>query len=268
MNFRSISIYLFLIIIFLFSFLPVIWLFLASVDSAATQTTKVPEYLTLINFNKAFSGRSLNWITNSIIIAVITSTLVLVICTLAAYSFSRLNFFGKNFILFGVLLLRIIPISVFILPVYIFFSKVGLVNTLTSVIISLTVLGLPFPLLLMKGFYDSIPVVFEEAAWLDGCSRIKTIFKVLLPQCGPGLAVVWFMTFMSTWGEFQIPLVLLRKINMMPLSVGIFTAYGEHGVVNFGLLSSLSILYALPPIIMYVFIQKYMVKGMVGYVKG
>ena len=79
--------------------------------------------------------------------------------------------------------------------------------------------------------------------------------------------MVWFMTVMSPWGEFQIPLVLLRKMDKMPLSVGIFTSYGEHVVVNFGLLSYLSIIYAITPIIMYIFIRKYMVKYMVGYVK-
>lgn len=268
MNLKAFPIYILLMIVFLFATLPLVWLFLASFDSAATQATKIPEDITLSNFGKALSGRSFRWIVNSLIIAGITSTLVLFICILAAYPFSRLSFFGKNLILFGMLLLRIVPVSTFILPAYIFFAKFRLINTYLSVILFLTLLGLPFPLLLMKGFYDTIPRDFEEAAWIDGCGKVRAIFKVLLPQCGPGLAVVWFMTFMFAWGEFQIPLVLLRKMDMMPLSVGIFTAYGEYGVVDFGFLSVLSLVYAIPPVVMYIFIRKYMVRGMVGYVKG
>lgn len=267
MSIKNVPVYILLAIVFLFAVVPMVWLLLASFDPAATQATKIPENIILNNFYEAFSGRSLRWISNSLLIASITSTLVLFICTLAAYPFSRYSFFGKNAILFGFLLLRIIPISTFILPVYIAFAKLGLINTYLGVILILTTLGLPFPLLLMKGFYDTIPRAFEEAAWIDGCGKIRSIFKVLLPQCGPGVAVVWFMTFMFAWGEFQIPLILLRKMEMMPLAVGIFTAFGEYGVVNYGFLSALSLVYTIPPVVMYIFIRKHLVKGMAGYTK-
>ena len=268
MSIKTLPIYILLAIVFLFAALPMIWLFLASFDLAATQATKIPGDIVLSNFLKALSGRSLRWTLNSLLIAGATSTLVLFICALAAYPFSRLNFFGKNLILLGIVLLRIIPISAFILPAYIFLAKLGLINTYVGIILILTTLGFPFPLLLMKGFYDTIPRDFEEAAWIDGCGKIRAIFKVLLPQCGPGIAVVWFMTFKSAWGEFMIPLILLRKMELMPLSVGIFTALGEYGVVDYGLLSALSLVYVIPPVVGYIFIRKYLVKGMVGYVKG
>ena len=268
MSLKTLPVYILLAIVFLFAVMPMIWLLLASFDPAATQATKIPEDITLGNLQEAFSGRSLRWISNSLLIAGITSTLVLFICTLAAYPFSRLNFFGKNFILLGMLLLRIIPTSTFILPVYIAFARLGLINTYLGIILILTTLGFPFPLLLMKGFYDTIPINFEEAAWIDGCGKVRAIFKVLLPQCGPGIAVVWFMTFMGAWGEFIIPLILLRRMELMPLSVGIFTVFGEHGVIDYGFLSTLSLVYAIPPVVMYIFIRKYLVKGMVGYIKG
>ena len=268
MSLKTLPVYILLAIVFLFAAVPMVWLLLAAFDPAATQATRIPEDITLSNFREAFSGRSLRWISNSLLIAGTTSTLVLLICALAAYPFSRLSFFGKNLILLGALLLRIIPVSTFMLPVFIAFAELGLINTYLGIILILTTLGLPFPLLLMKGFYDTIPHEFEEAAWIDGCGKVRAIFKVLLPQCGPGIAVVWFMTFMFAWGEFMIPLILLRRMEMMPLSVGIFTAYGEYGVVDYGFLSALSLVYAIPPVLMYIFIRKYLVKGMVGYVKG
>lgn len=107
----------------------------------------------------------------------------------------------------------------------------------------------------------------EEVAWIEGCGRVRAIFKVLLPQCGHGIAVVWFMTFTFAWGEFMIPLILLRRMEMMPLAVGIFTAFGEYGVVDYGFLSALLLVYTIPPVVMYIFIRKYLVKGMVGYIK-
>jgi len=247
--------------------LPLIWLLLASLDPAATQATRPPTNPSLDNFLKAFSPRSLRWMGNSLIIAGITAVLSLAVCTFAAYPFSRESFPGKNSILYGFLALRVIPPTTFMLPIYILFAKLKLINTHLSVILILTTLNLPFALLLMKGFYDTVPKDFEEAAWVDGCGKLRAIFSILLPQCGPGIAVVLFMTFMNAWNEFMIPLILLRRIELMPLSVGIFTAYGEYGAVDYGFLSALSLIYALPPVLMYILIRRYLVKGMAGYVR-
>ncbi|MCD5401464.1 carbohydrate ABC transporter permease [candidate division NPL-UPA2 bacterium] len=268
MSLKTLPIYVLLVLIFLFAVVPMVWLFLASVDPVATQATRIPEDFTLSNFREAFSGRSLRWTLNTLLISVTTATIVLIVCVLGAYPFSRLSFRGKNLILFGSVFLRIIPLSVFILPAFIVFARTGLINTHFAVILFLTILGLPFPLLLLKGFYDTIPRVFEEAAWIDGCGKVRAIFKVILPQCGPGIAVAWFMTFIFTWGEFMVPLVLLRRMELMPLSVGIFTAMGEHGFVDFGFLAAVSIVYAIPPVVAYIFIRQHLVKGMVGFVKG
>jgi len=258
---ETIAIHIILIIIFIFTLIPLSWLFLASLDPAASSpTAKIPTGITIENFYRAFSGRPLRWILNSLLIAVSTATLVVFLSTMAAYPFSRMSFFGRNILLYGFVFLRVIPVSTFILPVYLIYVKLKLLNTHLSVILTLSILGIPFSLLLLKGFYDTIPITFEEAS--------KSIFCIVLPQCGPGLAVAWFMTFMSAWGEFLIPFILLRRMELMPLSVGIFTTYGEHGVVNYGLLSSMSLLYAIPPILVYFFVQKHLVKGMVGYIKG
>ena len=265
---QSVAIHIPLIIVFLFALIPLTWLILASINPAAGPAAKIPSRMTMENFGQAFSGRPLHWTLNSLLIAGSTATLVLFLATMAAYPFSRVKFFGANILLYGLVFLRTVPVSSFMLPVYLIFIKLNLVNTHLSVIITLSVLNIPFALLLLKGFYDTIPTVFEEASWIDGCSKWKSIFYIVLPQCGPGLAVAWFMTFMFAWGEFLIPFILLRKLELMPLSVGIFTTYGQYGVVNYGLLSAMSLLYAIPPILMYILIQKNLVKGMVGYVKG
>ena len=265
---ETVAIHIPLIIVLVFALIPLSWLVLASVDPAAIPAAKIPTRMTMENFRQTFSGRPSHWTLNSLLIAGSAATLVLFLSTMAAYPFSRIGFFGGSILLYGLVFLRTVPVSTFMLPVYLIFIKLNLVNTYLSVILTLSILNIPFSVLLLKGFYDTIPIVFEEASWIDGCSKWKSIFYIVLPQCGPGLAVAWFMTFMFAWGEFLIPLILLRKIELMPLSVGIFTTYGEYGVVNYGLLSSMSLLYAIPPILMYILIQKNLVKGMVGYVKG
>jgi multiple sugar transport system permease protein len=266
MSWRAIPVYVVLLAIFTGAVLPLLWLVLAAFDPAATQATRLPNP-SLENFVKVLSPRSFRWMGNSLLIAGVTALVTLVICVVGAYPFSRERFPGKELILYGLLILRVIPVSTFMLPLYILFARLQLINTHLSVILTLTALNLPFTLLLMKGFYDTVPKDFEEAAWVDGAGRVRALFGVLLPQCGPGLAVVFFMTFMNAWNEFLIPLIFLRRTELVPLSVGIFYAFGEHYQIDYGFLSALSFLYALPPVAMYLFIRRNLVKGMAGYLK-
>lgn len=266
LTWRALPAYLVLLAIFLGAVLPLLWLVLASFDPAATQATRIPNP-TWDNFRKVLSPRSFQWITNSLLIAGLTALITLLICVVGAYPFSRERFPAKDLILYGLLILRVIPVTTFMLPLYILFAKLQLINTHLSVILTLTALNLPFTLLLMKGFYDTVPRDFEEAAWVDGAGRVRALFSVLLPQCGPGLAVVFFLTFMNAWNEFLIPLIFLRRQELIPLSVGIFYAFGEHYQIDYGFLSALSFLYALPPVVLYLLIRRHLVRGMAGYLK-
>lgn len=266
LSWRALPAYLVLLGILTAAVLPLTWLLFAAFDPAASQATRIPNP-TLENFAKVLSPRSFRWMANSLFIAGVTALATLILCALGAYPFSRERFPGKDLILYGLLILRVIPVSTFMLPLYILFAKLQLINTPLSVILTLIALNLPFTLLLMKGFYDTVPRDFEEAAWVDGASRVRALFSVLLPQCGPGLAVVFFMTFMNAWNEFLIPLIFLRRTELVPLSVGIFYAFGEHYQIDYGFLSALSFLYALPPVAMYLFIRRHLVKGMTGYLK-
>ncbi len=256
--------HLILLLVAIFWLSPFVWLFFAAVDPKATSAFKVPDSTTLQNFVMVFSGSSsLRWIVNSFIVAGGTATLVFAVTMFAAYPFSRMNFRGKNIILWGLVLIRIIPLSAFLLPLFLLCVKLKWLN-LTGVIVSLTMLNIPFGLLLVKNFYDTVPLTYEEAAWVDGAGILKTIFKVLLPISKSGAVVVWFMTFTSSWNEFMLPFILLRNPDYWPMSVGLFNSFGLHGTINFGFLAAFSVVYAVPSVVIFFLLRKNLVSGLSG----
>lgn len=255
--------YILLFILALFWLSPFTWLIFSSVDPAASEAFKVPGSVTIENFKRIFEVDSTRWIMNSLIIATGSATLVLLVTLTAAYTFSRIKFKGKDGILWGLVLIRIIPVSAFILPLFLTCVKLHLLNHL-GVILSVALMNLPFGLLLMKNFYDSIPFTYEEAAWIDGAGTYTTLWKVILPLCRSGAVVVWFMTFMRGWGDFMLPFIFLRTAEQWPMSVGLYNSFGLYGSVNYGFLSAYSLLYALPPVLIYFCLGKNLSTGMAG----
>ncbi len=256
--------HLLLAVVAVFWLSPFVWLFFASVDPRATSAFKIPDSVTLQNFVTVFAGSSsARWIINSLLIAGGSATTVFVVTMFAAYPFSRMNFKGKNIILWGLVLIRIIPLSAFLLPLFLLCIKLRWLN-LTGVIISLAMLNIPFGLLLVKNFYDTVPLTYEEAAWVDGAGILKTIFSVLLPISKSGAVVVWFMTFTSSWNEFMLPFILLRNPDLWPMSVGLFNSFGLHGTINFGFLAAFSVIYAIPSVLIFFLLRKNLVSGLSG----
>ncbi len=251
-------------VVALFWLSPFVWLFFASIDPGATSAFMIPDRVTLENFIMVFSGSSsIRWIINSLLIAGGTATVVFVVTIFAAYPFSRMKFKGKEIILWGLVLIRIIPLSAFLLPLFLLCIKLKWLN-IPGVIVSLSMLNIPFGLLLMKNFYDTVSLTYEEAAWVDGAGIIKTIFSVLLPISKSGAIVVWFMTFTSSWNEFMLPFILLRNPDLWPMSVGLLNSFGLHGTINFGFLAALSMVYAVPSVLIFFLLRKNLVSGLSG----
>ncbi len=243
---------------------PFVWLFLASVDPRATSAFNLPDSVTLKNFVMVFSGSSsAKWIINSLVIAGGSATVVLAVTLFAAYPFSRMEFKGKNMILWGLVLIRIIPLSAFLLPLFLLCVKLKWLN-LIGVVVSLAMLNIPFGLLLIKNFYDTVPKTYEEAAWVDGAGILKTIVSVLVPVSKSGAVVVWFMTFTSSWNEFMLPFILIRNPRLWPMSVGLYNSFGLHGTINFGFLAAFSIVYAVPSVLIFFLLRKNLVSGLSG----
>ena len=142
-------------------------------------------------------------------------------------------------------------------------QRAGLLNQL-GVILALTILNLPFTLLLLKNFFDTVPIEIEEAAYVEGASLWQIVTFVVLPLSRAGIAVVWFFTFTSAWNEFLLPLIFARVQDAFPMSVGLYAAFGRQGAINYGFLAAYSIIYAAPAIAVYFLLRRNLNTGFAG----
>ncbi len=247
---------------------PFAWLIGNAVDPLATGSLRVPQALGFDNFADALAGKSLLQLWNSLFIAAGTATLTLVVGAGSAYALSRLRVPGRNGFLWTLVLLRMLPPTGILVPIYFAAQSVGLLNNL-GIIVALTVLNLPFAMLLLKNFFDTVPVELEEAAHVEGASLPKILRRVVLPMSRAGMAVVWFFTFTSAWNEFLFPLLFSRTESAFPMSMGLYSAFGRNGSIEYGYLAAFSIVYAAPAIAVYFLLRRNMNTGFAGVgVKG
>lgn len=247
---------------------PFSWLVLTAFDERAKNLLRLPEQFGLGNFGQALSGMAGQQFLNSVVISAATATLTTIIAAAAAYPLSRIRIPGKNALLWGLVLLRLLPAAGVIVPLYYTAKTLGVLNT-TGVILAMTILGLPFTLLLLKNFFDTVPIELEEAAYVEGASLWEIVWHVVLPLSRGGLAVVWFFSFTSAWNEFLLPLIFSRTEAGFPMSVGLYAAFGIQGAINYGFLAAFSIIYAAPAVAVYFLLRRNLNTGFAGVgVKG
>lgn len=247
---------------------PFSWLFLNAFDTAATGRLGLPTAFGLDNFGEAVSGNAGRQFINSVLIAAGTATLSVVVGIAAAYPLSRLKIPGRNAFLWTLVLLRMLPSAGVLVPLYFAAQRGGLLNQL-GVIIALTILNLPFTLLLLKNFFDTVPIELEEAAYVEGASLFQIVTRIVLPMSRAGIAVVWFFSFTGAWNEFLLPLIFARVESAFPMSVGLYAAFGQQGAIDYGFLTAFSILYAAPAVGVYFLLRRNMNTGFAGVgVKG
>jgi multiple sugar transport system permease protein len=247
---------------------PFAWLFLNAFNPDSTGKLAIPKQVNLDNFVHAVSGSAGHQFINSFYIAAGTATLTVLVAIGAAYPLSRIKVPGRNAVLWGLVMLRMLPATGVIVPLYFSAQKLGVLNNI-GVILALTILNLPFTLLLLKNFFDTVPIELEEAAHVEGASLFQIVTKVVLPLSKAGIAVVWFYSFTGAWNEFLLPLIFSRTEAGFPMSVGLFAAFGQNGAVQYGYLAAYSIIYAAPAIGVYFLLRRNMNTGFAGVgVKG
>jgi multiple sugar transport system permease protein len=197
---------------------------------------------------------------NSLIVAVFTTTLSMAVASLCAYAFARFDFRGKKPLAFAVLGTRMLPPIATVIPLFIFMNDLGLRDTLTGLVVSYTALNLPLAVWMLWGFIKEVPAELEEAGMVDGCSRTGALIRILFPVIAPGLAATSVFSFLLAWNDFPIALFLVaQKAKTMPLAALGF--YAEEGVY-WGPMSVYGILYMVPTILFAVFVQRHIVKGL------
>jgi ABC-type glycerol-3-phosphate transport system permease component len=251
---------------------PILTMILNSLKSnqAILSSTGIqPSDLTLKNYSY-LSSRTLywTWFKNSVIVALFGTAASIAIAALAGYALSRFSSRFLGAYSRTVLMFQMFPVILALIPIFILFVNLGLINNPLSVIIFYTSAHLPFAIWMYKAFMDSIPKELEEAAWIDGCSRLQGFLRIVLPISGPGIAAVAIFSFLFSWNEFLIASLFLPEQSAMTLPVGV-QMFMQQFSTDWGSLMAAATLTMIPTFVLFLFVQKYMVSGAVaGSVKG
>ncbi len=253
-----------LIVIAIFAMLiPIIWIFLAAFKSHVdVYQLKLFFTPTFENFGIVFDDpyRLGQKLFNSTIVALVTVVIAVPIATLAAYAFSRFTLRGETLMLVIILATQFVPAVVIILPFFVMFRDVGLLDTRIGLILVNLAIVMPFAIWMIKGFIDGIPMDTEEAAMVDGSSRMQVIRNIVLPMAAPGLLTSGIFCFIIAWNEFLFALILTNK-HAVTLPIGLALFKGEEGDL-WNLLSAAGIIIMAPMFVLALMIRKYFVQGM------
>ncbi|MGL5761416.1 MAG: sugar ABC transporter permease, partial [Cetobacterium sp.] len=209
------------------------------------------------------------WYWNTFRIAIANMCISVVITTLTAYVFSRYKFKGKKAALITVLVLQMFPSFLAMTAVFILLSKLNLLDTFTGLILVYSAGQVPYNSWLVKGYFDGIPKTLDEAARVDGAGHMTIFLKIILPLAKPIIVLVAITNFMGPWFDFIFPQLVLRSQNKRTLAMGIFDWIQKGANDNFTMFAAGAILVAVPITILYMFLQKHIVKGLsAGAVKG
>jgi multiple sugar transport system permease protein len=205
---------------------------------------------------------------NSLFNSTIAVVFILLLSVANGYAISRYNFKGKNLFMIILLGTQLMPVILFVIPLFLVFKKVGLINTPYSLIIFYIVTQVPFNTLLMKGFISSIPKEIDEAAMVDGASRLRIIFTIIAPILLPGIVATSAFAFIGCWNEFLVAFSFITSAKRFTIPIGLKFMIGEYSV-DYPSLAAGSIIGLIPPVILFSFIQKYLIAGLsAGSVKG
>lgn len=260
-----------LLILLLF---PVVWMAISSVQPSSKLMNLPPEFLpsnpTLDNYIKIISNtKYLRYFENSFITAGGTVLLCLCIAIPAGYAFSRYRFPMKNTVMTFIMSVQMFPIVVILISLYTFYMRWNLLNTYRGLILIDTAFALPLAINLMKSFFDTLPKSLDESATIDGAGRLRTLWSILMPLVLPGLLAVGIYTFLNAWDDFLMALTIMQDTNMKTLTVGLAQSFLGEYAYDYGALMAFSLCGSLPVVLIFVFLQRYMISGLTaGAVKG
>ncbi|HKM43403.1 MAG TPA: maltose ABC transporter permease MalG [Limnochordia bacterium] len=264
----------------IFALFPILWVISASFNPANTLVGQslIPSNASLVNYREVFTSEQYPialWIKNSIVIGLTTSALVVVMTSLAAYAFSRFRFKGRRQGLFASLLVQVFPQMLAAVSIYLLILSIGKfvpslgINTHAGLILIYLGGAMGVNAWLMKGYFDTIPISLEESAMIDGASPFQAYYMIILPLARPILAVIFLLQFIGTYSEFILASVVISSSEKYTLAVGLQLFIHDQYASRWGVFAAASVLGALPIVILFMFLQKYLVSGLTsGAVKG
>jgi multiple sugar transport system permease protein len=268
----------FLLVIVLFTAVPMVWMLLTSIKSQFAAMQYPPQWWpnepTLENYTKLLNptnpvGRDfLGYMWNSFYVSLATTILGVAVAVPAAYAFSRFRFPGRTFLFFAVLLRNMFPAVVFLMPLFVLMRWIGLVGTHASLILTYLTFGLPLSIWLLKGFYDNIPIQLEQAARIDGATRFQAFLLIVMPLSVPGILATSIFSFIGAWNEYVYAATFLNRQDQLTLPVGIQRFFAEFSTDWPGLMAA-TFLMSVPVVVLFLILQRYFVRALTeGAVKS
>jgi multiple sugar transport system permease protein len=246
---------------------PVYWMMLTALLPGDMTRSRTPRLLPLLNAMSfdAFAGALarkpvLTWLGNSIVVTIGATLLSLAIATLAGYSLSRFKSRAQHGAGFALLVSKMLPASLIVIPFFIGFSTFGLIDSRAGLIVANAAVGVPFATWLSKGFFDSIPREVELAAMLDGCNGVQAVWYVVLPLARPGLAACAMYLAIVTWSDFVFARTLVSNPDLWMLTVGMQSFLGEY-LVDWSSLMAIGTLSLAPVLLLFLLLEPFLVSG-------
>ena len=255
------------------SLFPLYWMFMTAVTPEARLAQYPPAFLPIhpdfSALRRVFTtGPLWLWISNSAILAVSSVMAALAISVFAGYSLSRFNSPVATGLAFLLLATKMIPATLFMVPLYMMFKDWGLSDSWLGLVIDYTTFEIPFATWMLKGCFDSLPRELEQSAEVDGCSPLTAFLYVTLPLAAPGLAAAAMASAVLAWGDYDFARGLLSSQSNWPVTVVISSFFGEH-VVHWNDIMTSSLVFLAPMMVLFILVERYMVAGMTaGAVKG
>ncbi len=259
---------------FLWVMLPLYWIVITSFKTHEEiinphVVTYFPEIFTLENYKLLFEMLNYqNYLVNSIVFATVSSIIVVLFSIFAGYALARFKFRGKSVFMLLFLATQMIPGILILIPLYGMYSKIGILGQPPSLIFYYIASSLPFCIVTMMSFFDTTPKVLEEAAYVDGCSKVGALIRIILPIMLPGIISVFVFAFIGVWNDLVATLTFSNTPDYWTIPVGLKSLIGKYNV-QWGALMAGAVLALIPSATMFMIVQKYVVSGLTsGAVKG
>lgn len=264
-------IYLFVIAAVLLSVAPIVYLVITSFKDPKLTFSVPPVWVftpTLKNYQEVLQGtRFIDYLGNSLMVALSATLIAVVLGALAAYGFSRFRFRGAFWLRMSVLIPQILPPITIIVPLYVLFNRLDWIDTRQALIVSYLTFTIPLAVWMLIGFFDDVSVELEESAMIDGCTRLQAFFRINIPIVAPGLVATGILCFIYCWNEFLYAVILTgRDARTLPV---IITSFMTNKAILWGRIAASGSMVLIPVLVFALFFQRYLVRGLArGAVKG
>lgn len=267
------AIYFLYALTFVLFAVPIYWAFVTSIKQPTELFANPPiwftfhptleHYVTVIRQSKLPQG-----FFNSLVLSMATTAITTILATFAAYGFSRYEFRGKRSVLNVLLVTRMLPAAILMIPLYSMLNALRILNTREGLVLVYSSINIPFSVWILKTFFDSIPCSLDEASMIDGCNMWQAFWLVIMPLVKPGIVASAVLTFFACWNEFLLALVLTSTNDVQPLSIVLRGLMSEQGV-KWGMMMAGGCLAIFPPALFFIVFQKHFIVGITGgAVKG